>query len=82
MAGDGGTIAIVASGLDKVHPYENIPLQEEILRKGGLVLLEQPSFRSGLIVYKLFQILKELESVIGKLVFQLAGVAEFHEEAA
>ena len=44
MAGNGGTIAIVASGLDKVHPYENIPLQEEILRKGGLVLSEQPSF--------------------------------------
>lgn len=42
MAGNGGTIAIVASGLDIVHPYENIPLQEEILRKGGLVLSEQP----------------------------------------
>ena len=42
MAGDGGTIAIVATGLDIVHPYENIPLQEEILRKGGLVLSEQP----------------------------------------
>jgi DNA processing protein len=42
MAGDGGTIAIVASGLDIVHPYENIPLQDEILRKGGLVLSEQP----------------------------------------
>lgn len=42
MAGDGGTIAIVASGLDIVHPYENIPLQEEILRRGGLVLSEQP----------------------------------------
>lgn len=42
MAGDGGTIAIVATGLDKVHPYENIPLQEEILRKGGLILSEQP----------------------------------------
>jgi hypothetical protein len=36
MAGNGGTIAIVASGLDIVHPYENIPLQEEILRKGVL----------------------------------------------
>ena len=35
MAGNGGTIAIVASGLDIVHPYE-------ILRKGGLVLSEQP----------------------------------------
>lgn len=42
MAGDGGTIAIVATGLDKVHPHENIPLQEEILRKGGLILSEQP----------------------------------------
>ncbi len=42
MAGDGGTIAIVATGLDKVHPHENIPLQEEILRMGGLILSEQP----------------------------------------
>ena len=42
MAGDGGTIAIVATGLDKVHPYENIPLQEEILRNAGLILSEQP----------------------------------------
>ena len=42
MAGGAGTIAIVATGLDKVHPHENIPLQEEILRKGGLILSEQP----------------------------------------
>ena len=42
MAGDGGTNAIVATGLDKVHPYENIPLQEKILRNGGLILSEQP----------------------------------------
>ena len=42
MAGDVGTIVIVATGLDKVHPHENIPLQEEILRKGGLILSEQP----------------------------------------
>ena len=42
MAGDGGTIAIVATGLDKVHPYENIPIQEKILRNGGLILSEQP----------------------------------------
>lgn len=41
MAGNAGTIAIVATGLDKVHPHENIPLQEEILRKGGLILSEQ-----------------------------------------
>ena len=42
MAADGGTIAIVATGLNFVHPRENIPLQEEILRKGGLILSEQP----------------------------------------
>lgn len=42
MAGDAGTIAIVATGLDRVHPHENIPLQEEILKKGGLILSEQP----------------------------------------
>ena len=41
-AADGGTIAIVATGLNLVHPRENIPLQEEILRKGGLILSEQP----------------------------------------
>ena len=42
MAADGGTIAIVATGLNLVHPRENVPLQEEILRKGGLILSEQP----------------------------------------
>ena len=42
MAGGAGTIAIVATGLDLVHPHENIPLQEDILRKGGLILSEQP----------------------------------------
>ena len=42
MAADGGTIAIVATGLNLVHPRENIPLQEEILQKGGLILTEQP----------------------------------------
>ena len=42
MAADGGTIAIVATGLNLVHPRENIPPQEEILRKGGLILSEQP----------------------------------------
>lgn len=42
MAGGGGTIAIVATGLDRVHPHENISLQEEILKKGGLILSEHP----------------------------------------
>ena len=39
---DGKTIAVVATGLNLVHPHENKPLQEEILRKGGLILSEQP----------------------------------------
>ena len=38
----GRTIAIVASGLDIVHPKENAPLQQRILENGGLVLSEQP----------------------------------------
>lgn len=37
----GRTIAIVASGLDIVHPKENAPLQQRILENGGLVLSEQ-----------------------------------------
>lgn len=39
---DGKTIAILATGLDLVHPRENVALQEEILRKRGLILSEQP----------------------------------------
>ena len=39
---DGKTIAIVATGLNLTHPRENVPLQEEILRKGGLIISEQP----------------------------------------
>ena len=42
MAVGGGTIAVVATGLNLVHPRENIPLQKEILCKGGLILSEQP----------------------------------------
>jgi DNA processing protein len=42
LVAGGKTIAIVATGLDIVHPHENIPLQEEILRKDGLILSEQP----------------------------------------
>ena len=38
----GRTIAIVASGLDIVHPKENAPLQQRILENGGLILSEQP----------------------------------------
>ena len=38
----GKTIAIVGSGLDIVHPRENIALQKRILENGGLILSEQP----------------------------------------
>lgn len=37
----GNIIAIVASGLDITHPKENKPLQDFILRNGGLLLSEQ-----------------------------------------
>lgn len=38
----GKTIAIVATGLDKVFPKEHADLQESILATGGLVISEQP----------------------------------------
>ena len=38
----GKTIAIVATGLDRVHPKANAALQEDILHSGGLILSEQP----------------------------------------
>ena len=42
MSVDGKTIAIVATGLNLVHPRENESLQAEILQKGGLIISEQP----------------------------------------
>ena len=39
--GGGKTIAIVGSGLDIIHPRENVPLQRRILEHGGLILSEQ-----------------------------------------
>ena len=38
----GKTIAIVATGLDRVFPKEHKTLQESILSTGGLVISEQP----------------------------------------
>ena len=38
----GKTIAIVGTGRDIVHLRENIPLQERILQRQGLVLSERP----------------------------------------
>lgn len=42
LAAGGKTIAIVATGLDRVHPKENEPLQQRILTNGGLIISEQP----------------------------------------
>lgn len=39
---NGKTIAVVASGLNIVHPKANEALQKEIINKGGLILSEQP----------------------------------------
>lgn len=38
----GRTVAVVGSGLDRVHPKENADLQAEIIARGGLVVSEQP----------------------------------------
>lgn len=42
LAAKGETIAIVATGLDLVHPREHADLQRRILENGGLVISEQP----------------------------------------
>lgn len=39
---NGKTIAVVASGLNIVHPKANESLQKEIINKGGLIISEQP----------------------------------------
>ena len=41
LAVGGETMAIVGSGLDIIHPKENIDLQKRILEAGGLILSEQ-----------------------------------------
>jgi DNA processing protein len=42
LKGRGGTIAIMAHGLDQITPASNRPLAEEILANGGLLLSEHP----------------------------------------
>jgi DNA processing protein len=38
----GGTIAVLAHGLDRCYPRENLALRDAILKKGGLLLSEYP----------------------------------------
>jgi DNA processing protein len=37
-----GTVAVLAGGLDQIYPTENIPLAEEIVANGGVLLTEMP----------------------------------------
>lgn len=37
----GKTIAVVGTGLDRVHPKENVGLQNDIIASGGLIVSEQ-----------------------------------------
>jgi DNA processing protein len=37
-----GTVAVLAGGLDKIYPDENIPLAHDILDNGGALLTEMP----------------------------------------
>ena len=39
---DTGTVAVLAGGLDRIYPAENLPLAEEIADRGGLLLTEMP----------------------------------------
>lgn len=37
-----GTVAVLAGGLDRLYPEENIPLAQEILARGGALFTEMP----------------------------------------
>lgn len=37
-----GTVAVLAGGMDQIYPEENIPLAEEIVASGGMLLSEMP----------------------------------------
>ena len=37
-----GTVAVLAGGIDRIYPSENIPLAQEILDHGGALLTEMP----------------------------------------
>jgi DNA processing protein len=37
-----GTVAVLAGGLDRIYPAENLPLARAILEQGGMLLTEMP----------------------------------------
>lgn len=37
-----GTVAVLAGGLDRIYPEENVPLAREIVDAGGLLITEMP----------------------------------------
>lgn len=43
LQGAGRTIAVVGTGLDRVYPWSNRSLQQQILAHGGLILSEHPA---------------------------------------
>lgn len=43
LQGAGRTIAVVGTGLDRVYPWSNRGLQQQILAHGGLILSEHPA---------------------------------------
>ena len=42
LDGGGRTVAVVGTGLDRIHPKENVGLQADIIAHGGLIVSEQP----------------------------------------
>ncbi len=39
---DTGTVAVLAGGLDRIYPDENVPLAHDILDRGGALITEMP----------------------------------------
>lgn len=37
-----GTVAVLAGGMDRIYPEENLPLAEDILAQGGALMTEMP----------------------------------------
>ena len=39
---DTGTVAVLAGGMDRIYPDQNVPLAEEIVERGGALVTEMP----------------------------------------